>query len=693
MDTKPRPAGPAVYFGLCGAGLLALVAVFGRFGIPAVDTLKFLAGLLAGVFLPGLALVRLLRLDGDRVERLALVLTLGFTASTLLARIAGLLGLPILLWAGLAAAAAFVLSGLISHPPKAADFRFRVTRQGLLFGLLALLVLAALWIDNYRNGITLADGSVRYFMHFYDGFTRTALTRELSHAVPPQMPFAAGLPISYHYDMNLFAAEFYKYLGLSVADLFHRMTITFYFAAFLLSAFVFIRRWARSTNAALLGSFLAVFGTGGFGWVSGLLAPSANAWGQTFFSFYYIDLVSINPILPALAVFFAGAFALHRYFESRRAGWMLAAAFLLAVITGYKMTFAVPVLGGLAAVAAVYLVFRRETAPLKLAVATALMTAPLLLLAGLHNIHGPAYGPQIAFNDWVSAPLFQSGLTRLAETWRDLTHLHGLTILSLAAGLAGLAVFFAGGFGASLLGLPSLLRRTFRFRREDAVTTFLGAVFLAGIVLFFWASPRLGLTPRPWIVVDIYKLSALILLAAAAGKAIDLGGRARGAARFVVPAVLILLSIPNTVQFAAMKAAYPDPKIFRSDFLEACRFLEKSSGSDAVVLYGESITYVPYFADRRAVLDRTPHAYLPYHLESGQLDERRSDIKAFLADPAGHGPTLAKYGVTHVMVKRRDDAAIWKDELPERIDCPPYRLTAVFRNFRYAVFRADIRRP
>jgi hypothetical protein len=693
MAKEPRTAGPAVFFGLCGGGVLAFVAVFSLFGVPAVDSLKFLAGLLAGVVSPGLAMVRLLRLDGSRVERAALVLTLGFTASTLLARISGLLNVPALLWAGLGGAAVYVLAGLALHPPAAAAFRFRVTTEGLAFGLLALLVLAALWIDNFRNGMTLTDGSVRYFMRFYDGFSRIALTRELSHAVPPQMPFAAGLPISYHYDMNLFAAAFYKYLGLSAADLFHRLTITFYFAAFLLSAFAFIRRWAKSAGAALLGTFLAVFGTGGLGWLAGLLSPSAGYWGQTFFSFYYIDLVSINPILPALAVFFAGALALHRYAESRRSGWLLAAAFLLALITGYKMTFAVPVLGGLLAAAAGFLLFRKDATLLRPALVTALMTAPILLLAGVQNVRGPSYGPSLAFNDWVSVALFQSGLNRLAETWRDLIHGQGFGPVSILAGLAALLVFFLGGFGASLLGLPDLMRRTFRFRRDDATTVFLGAVFLAGIVFFFWSSPRLGVTPRPWIVVDIFKLSAAILLAGAAVWAFRAAGKAPRVARIALPAALLLLSLPNTIQFQAEKYLHPQPKIFPADFTSACDFLQKSAGPDAVILYGDSVSYVPYFTDHRAVLDRTPHSYLQYHLEPDKLAERRDDIRRFLDNPGGNGPILAKYGVTHVMIKRRDDAAIWKDSLPSRIEAPPFVLELGFRSFRYAVFRVARLRP
>ncbi len=357
------------------------------------------------------------------------------------------------------------------------------------------------------------------------------------------------------------------------------------------------------------------------------------------------------------------------------------------------MTFAVPVLGGLLAAAAGFLLFRKDASFLPPVLATALMTVPLILLAGAQNVRGPAYGPSLAFNDWVSVSLFQSGLNRLAETWRDLIHGQGLGPVSILAGLAALFVFFLGGFGASLLGLPDLMRRTFRFRRDDATTVFLGAVFLSGIVLFFWSSPRLGATPRPWIVVDIFKLSASVLLAAAAAWAVRAAGQARRGLRFALPAALLLLSLPNTAQFAAVKALHTQPTIFPADFTAACAYLQENAGPEAVLLYGESVMYVPYFTDHRAVLDDTPHAYLPYHLEADQLAERRDDIRRFLDDPAQNGSILAKYGATHVLVKRRNDAAIWKDSLPARIEAPPFVLELGFRSFRYAVFRVARLRP
>ena len=79
-------------------------------------------------------------------------------------------------------------------------------------------------------------------------FAATSLSAKLTTYL------AAGLPISYHYDMNLFAAAFYKYLKLGVADLFHRLTLTFYFASLLLALYAFLRRWASSAGAALMPS-------------------------------------------------------------------------------------------------------------------------------------------------------------------------------------------------------------------------------------------------------------------------------------------------------------------------------------------------------------------------------------------------------------------------------------------------------
>ena len=147
--------------------------------------------------------------------------------------------------------------------------------------------------------------------HYYDGFIRNAVVRELSHSVPPQMSFASGFPIGYHYGMDLFLSIFYRHLGLGVLDLIHRFSLTWFFLLFITSMFIFVREMSSSQGAALLAAFLAVFGSGGFAYLATYLL-GIYQWGNIFYSFYFFNFAGINSILPAFAVLGTGFFALSR---------------------------------------------------------------------------------------------------------------------------------------------------------------------------------------------------------------------------------------------------------------------------------------------------------------------------------------------------------------------------------------------
>jgi hypothetical protein len=163
---------------------------------------------------------------------------------------------------------------------------------------------------------------------------------------------------------------------------------------------------------------------------------------------------------------------------------------------------------------------------------------------------------------------------------------------------------------------------------------------------------------------------------------------------------LFLLSLPNTVQFIRLKWKAPSTMIMDANFLEAARFLNASAEPDAVVLHSESVLFVCYFADRRVVLDNSPHSYLNYHLLPEQQKERRADIARFFASPSEEGEVLDKYRVGYVWVKKRVDTKLWADRLPGKVPLwarpgekregeqrMSHELELVFSNFRYALYK------
>jgi hypothetical protein len=186
------------------------------------------------------------------------------------------------------------------------------------------------------------------------------------------------------------------------------------------------------------------------------------------------------------------------------------------------------------------------------------------------------------------------------------------------------------------------------------------------------------------------KLGAFMLLLFFAAKLADWAARRKG--RFLPAAVasaLVLLSLPTTAQFIWVKYRVPEPKIFDRAFLDTADYLTRNTPPAAIVLHGPKTKYVCFFADRRVMLDDASHTYIHFHLLPAAYEKRVADRAAFFASPKTNGRILDDYGITHVWVERRKDAVIWKDVLPERIDCPPHALRLAYRNFRYAVYAVE----
>lgn len=679
------------------AGLFLWALLLTRFGVAWRDTGVFLLALVAGVYLPGRWLVRALRLPLDRLEETTLALVAGMTATTTVYKLAASAGRIELLWLWLGASA---VAAVVAASRKRARTDagtgargFRFTGTGAAFAAIAVLVLTLLAVDNYRNGFTAPSGAVRFNMHYFDGFTRAALARELTHAVPPQMPFAAGLPISYHYDMNLFISFFYKYLGLELFDLIHRLTLTFYFAVILMSVFVFLRRWSRSRRAALMGTFLLIFGSGGLGWLAGSIGGFKSFWGKIFFSFYLIDITAINPLLPALAVLFAGLFLFAEYFETSRPGALAGGAYSLAALAGYKMTFSPPVLAALAGVALVAFLRRRDPRPALAAASAGVLTVPFLLAAYSHNVGGPAFGLKIHFlKDWIGFAMLDAKAFGLAKAWGrvfggDTGDLLGLALAALAG-----VVFIVGAFGISLAAFPSAVKEGFRAERNSLTTLTVLALAAASAGMFFLIDPVLGDRGRSWLIVDLLKLAGaagLLLLAKFVSS--RLAGKT-WVVRAAVTAIVLLAGLPNAVQFMFLKVTRPETRIYDSVFTEVCRYLTRETGPETIVLQHPRLLHVCYFADRRVVLDDSPHSYLNYHLLPAQQDERRADVSRFLADPERSADVLAKYGVGVVWVRRGVEEGLWRDRQPEEVICregtkeEAFRLKIAFKNPRHVLY-------
>jgi len=676
-----RRYGAAAFFALAAAVAVLLTAVFSRFGVPLPDTAKYAAGVFFLVYVPGRLLVRIIRIEERRLGTTVLALLLGLTTTTILDKFARILGVEFLffLWIGFCAAAALVRA--VKRPPRPKDFEFRLSPAGIAFGLVLLALFGILFVDNYRNGIRRPDGSMVVNLRYHDGFIRNAVVRELSHTVPPQMPFAAGFPLSYHYGMDLFNSFFYRHLHIGVFDLNYRLSLTLFFALLSLMLFVLIRELSGSDGAAALGSGLVLFGGGGFSYFATLFWGLPQ-WGNAFYSFYFINFVNLNSFVPALAILCGGLYALARYFRTGDRGWIILSVLLLAGSLEYKMFFAFSVFGALGATAVYALAFRKDRRPLHALLGTAACAAPLLATAWLNNRGGPAFLFRLKLVDWIPDMLLELKLAGPLAAWKSLAGGSSIDPKTIGSVLMAGLIFFIGGFGLNLFGIPLLCRKIRRPDREGPMPFFLGAFVAVGIVYFFLVHVSLGGAARNITNNYVYWLVPIVLCffwserlsAFVAGKRLPW--------KILIIGLVLAVSAPNTAWMMWNKVRAPQPRIFYGDFLETAGWLNANTRPDDVILNSANTRFVCYVADRRIVLDDTVQSFPTWHMTVAQYKERQRDIARFFDEPRLNADVLSKYGVSYVWALR-GEGLLGGDPSPSApIPCFENMGTATIRKFR-----------
>jgi hypothetical protein len=652
-------------------------------GFPLLDFVKYIVGLLLIVYVPGRAILWAARLEAGRLANTTLSLVLGLTSTAVIYKLAGFLKAEAVFFFWILACAVFFVFKSVKRSPRGPARAFRVTPEGIGLACVALAVLLMLVADNYRNALPQPDGSIIVHTRAYDGFLRDAVVRELSHTVPPQMPFAAGYPLSYHYGMDLFNAIFYKYIHIGVPDLNHRLSITFFFALLVLTSYLFVRDLSGSGMAGVLAAFLVIFGGGGLAYLSTLFW-GVSQWGNAFFTFHFVNLVNVNSFLPGLAILLAGFYALSRYLRTDRTAWVPLASFLLAASLEFKMFFAFPLFAALGAAAGIGLLFRHDPRMLKATAWTAAFSAPLLALSFLSNRGGPQFVFSPRFVDWIWFSLSSLKLRSLLEPWTALVHQSKISLESLLASGAAIVLFFVGGFGLNALAFPSLLRGMRSRRKGDQIRLFLGLFAAACVAYFFFVRVTLGGKPRNFTNSYVYAMAPLILcFFLTEWIAAVLAGKRRVWKVGAVAAVLAL-SVPNTAHFLWIKVRSPQPLVISRDFLEAARWLSGNSPAESIVLTAPDVRLGCYFADRRVVLEDSAFSFVSWHLTQDQQKEREDDIRRFFGNPGSNGDVLIKYRVSYVWTRAGDRRLGSSQTLP---------LQCVFGNQEYELFRVQKEPP
>lgn len=612
------------------------------------------------LYFPGKLLVVAARLRLGPLEDWALSLVLGMAASTGLYWICALFGARFLFPLWPLGAAGFCLFRGVRNWRRVVGCHFPLDISHVLLASLLGLILIPLFLlpMYYRNMVLLPDGSITYLDGPADPFFHLSVANELTHSVPPQVPFLAGQSLTYHYAMHLLAAMLSDVARLSMLDLMFRFLPTFFLALTALAIFCFARIWMGSSYAALLAVFLVVVGED-FSFIPGLLLKSDDVWSYQFFhvptiySFYFI-----NPILPALAVLFAGLLCLVRFYEKGEKGWLVVTAFLFTSLSAYKLFTGVHALTALAMAGVTYLLVFRDRLPLKVVALTALGSAPLLLAGWLG---GAGLATSIRLQPWpfVTKMLHALGLggTWLGVQMRLLFRggLVSFTNLALLFAVA-LPVYLAGSLGVGIAAIASVIRTLLRPRKGKAVRFFLASFVLLGPAIALTWSLTPEDTPRAyndavWFYVESKHLlwlfvAELVLLA--------LRGRRRFWQAAIVAAVIVL-AVPSSIQYFGMQMSERRAVLDRSG-VEVISYMDQSCQRGEVVLTGQRLNTLM----AAATGCRVPVAdfYASVYISQIELDQRLADYSGFWQSWRNgelRADILAKYGVAYVVADKQAD--------------------------------------
>jgi hypothetical protein len=630
------------------AALFAKAPPSSRWGFPRFVVAALLLGYLHGKLI---LVARDLELDG--FEDLTCSMLLGLSCSGFVYAACGSFAcLPLFLFWPLViliTAAVFarrferqLLPHWIHHPANV-----------LLVGIAGLAILPyavlPLWVPNSVG----ASGEMIRPMN-PDLILHLSFANELTHSVPPQIPFLAGRPLAYHYGMDVVAAMFSYAAGLNVTDLTVRyLPIVFGFLA-VCAVFNFGRVWLGSPYVALSLTALMIFGED-LSFVPGLIFHPDAVWSATYFRVpSTFSLFYLNSMLPALGLLFGVLWAMSRF--ARRDGnsdWMLIASFLLAALSTVKIFTAVQVLAALALTALAHGMVFKETRWLKVLALASLFMLPALVHAWAGNSSGARYLVTLRLFPAVLQALDLARFSAHAPPeGMDAIYPSHLALLALV----GLPVFLVGSLGLRVIGLPAVFRAIRMHERASALRFLLAAFALLGIgatlVLEINIASGRAYDNSAWFYVQS-KYIAWIFAVECIWRRL---GSAKAGWQTLGLIGAVTFSSPSTLQYLGRQARLqPGVSVSPAD-VHLFRFLEGTCSNGEVLLGPDDLaaSVVALTKCRVPFADVFTNTVVP----QDEIDRRTNDVSRFWAPGtprAWRRHILQTYDVTYVLVRSDRD--------------------------------------
>jgi hypothetical protein len=562
---------------------------------------------LLAVFLPGRALLRILRLEEDS----ALVLPLGivFASFSYFASLvvgAGAL-FPALALAADATLLVLPARGRASGPP----LRTSLLPAAALVALLAVT-------DYPLNRVGPGGGFILDKAETVDTAFHVAVAHELAHGYPPEVPGLSGVRLFYHYGPDLLRAAAERFAGVSPYDSVSRYDVTLAAIALLLVVQALAFRLGGDRAAALAGFTLLATD---FSFLLPLLDRESHWWAQLLNSNLLPALVLANGSIPALALAGGALLALGRHEDGEGGGFLLVGAVLAFAVPFFKIFLAGQLLAGLALA---FLLTRRRSL---LALAAPCLATTLVLVAqGAHPVSvtlDPVLGQRFAAAGDRPFVIVQAALDNLS-----LPPATGVALVSWTL------AFILAGLGLRVFGLGELVRALRSGRGSRAA---LAGIALSGIPAALLVRIHLKEIPG-WNEAGYFVLQSGALLWVFASVALSRHPRRPTAALFA------LLAFPSTAEFVLRKVQ-PMEETIPASVMRVTEDLRKASAPGDAVLVRPHLPFPPpplVFAGRRLAFT-TYIRYLAQFAPESLLESRHAQVRRFFeTEDPDEGESLAR---------------------------------------------------
>jgi hypothetical protein len=659
---------------------LGFAALFQQWTSPwAFPRFVVVAALL--IWLPGRFVLDSLRVRTTGLEAAALALVLGMLASSIVYWFLLLAGAPWLIVVWVLAAAAFTGRRGARRRQTPRDTRPAFRREHALLAAVigATFAMLILLPDYWRNFSERPDGSLRV-LAFDDVVFHVSLTRELTHTVPPEVPYLSGTTLTYHYGMDLVGAMLAKFAGLNVLDVTVRFLPMLFLVMTALATYSFARAWLRSALAAALATSLVLLGED-LSFLFGYFKHSHTYWLVQYFEVPAIfSFFSFNPNLISVGILMTGLLALYRWMEGGPRSWALIAGFTFALLWEYKVFVAQLMLAALALGAVIEYVRRRPDSAYRLVYVFGAMSIVVLPLA-VYTVFGTEVrgvtSAAIAPHPYVVNALRATGF-RIDEVTT------GAGRLILLA-LVGLPFYFIFNLGMRLVALPAILSRRFRLPTPNGMRLVVALVIAFGILLTFVTRISLKIDPvnnydnAVWFYVAAKYL--MWILAVEVVVAAWLKGWRRPA--LGLACLMVLLSIPSTVQFVGQVRDELTLESLPATEVQLLRDLDRQCSGETVALADPQLLRpMVTLTDCETPGPARYAEFFTTSLVAGTALQRRvDDVRSFWREWRNHtcdAGVVQRYGVSYV-VGTRDVAP------PSR--CRSLRVERVDESGRFVTYR------